>query len=128
MTRTVVATALAVLAMFAFTAVGSGAPPTDGIIATCTIGGESVVSGFKGNPDSVDFFWRSADGFESSFGDSAVGGKFGSVATEPTPVQGRNPATGESNEQWSPDTLTFSVLYKGTIALTWTVPCFPTGP
>ena len=123
MTRTVFATALAGLAMFAFTAVGSGAPPTNGITATCTIGGESVVSGFKGNPDRVDFFWRTASGFESDdVGDFEVGGKFGSVATQPTPVQGRNPATGESNEQWSPDTLTYSVLYKGTTA-TGEVPC-----
>ena len=88
MTRTVFATALAVLAMFAFTAVGSGAPPTGGITATCAIGGESVVSGFKGNPDRVDFFWTTAGGFTSSFGDSEVGGKFGSVATQPTPVRG----------------------------------------
>ena len=116
MTRTVFASALAVLAMFAFTAVGSGAPPTGGITATCTIGGESVVSGFKGNPDEVDFFWSTADGFRADVGDFEVGGKFGSVSTQTTPVQGRNPVTGEVNEQWSPDTLTFSVLYKGTIA------------
>jgi len=116
-TRTVFASALAVLAMFAFTAVGSGAPPTGGITATCTIGGESVVSGFKGNPDRVDFFWRSADGSESSFGDSAVGGKFGSVSTQPTPVRGAD------EEPWSPETLRFSVIVKGAVAFNDTVLC-----
>jgi hypothetical protein len=118
--RTVVAIALAVLAMFAFTAVGSGAPPTGGIHATCTIGGESVVSGFKGNPDRVDFFWSTAGGLMSSFGDSEVGGKFGSVATQTTPVRGTD------EEPWS--TLTFSVIVKGTPAFTDAVPCNLTGP
>ncbi len=127
MTRTVVVTALAVLAMFAFTAVGWGGPPTGGIIATCAIGGESVVSGFKGNPDRVDFFWTSADGFRSSFGDSAVGGKFGSVATQPTPTRGSD-LTGAVKEPWSPDTLTFSVIVKGLVAFTDDVPCRLTGP
>ena len=115
MTRTVFATALAVLAMFAFTAVGSGAPPTGGITATCTIGGQSVVSGFKGNPDRVDFFWTATDGVSDTFGDFDVGGKFGSVATQTTPVRGAD------QEPWS--TLTFSVVYKETIAFTDTVLC-----
>ena len=115
MTRTVFATALAVLAMFAFTAVGSGAPPTSGITATCTIGGESVVSGFKGNPDRVDFFWTTAGGFGARVGDFEVGGKFGSVSTQTTPVRGTD------EEPWS--TLTFSVVYKETVTFTGTVPC-----
>ena len=116
MTRTVVAMALAVLAMFAFTAVGWGGPPTGGIIATCAIGGESVVSGFKGNPDRVDFFWRTASGFESDdVGDFEVGGKFGSVATQTTPVRGPD------EEPWV--SLTFSVVYKESIVHTDEVPC-----
>ena len=123
MTRTVVATALAVLAMFAFTAVGSGAPPTGEITASCTIGGESVVSGFKGNPGRIDFFWSSADGLSSSFGDSEVGGKFGSVATQPTPVRGENPVTGDMQEPWSPETLMISVIVKETPVFIETVEC-----
>ena len=108
--------------MFAFTAVGSGAPPTEGITASCTIDGASVVSGFKGNPDRVDFFWTTADGFRSSFGDSAVGGKFGSVSTQPTPTRGTD-LTGAVKEPWSPDTLTFSVIVKGAVAFTDKVTC-----
>ena len=115
MTRTVFATALAVLGMFALTPVGSGGPPTGGIAAACTIGGQSVVSGFKGNPDRVDFFWTTASGFMSSFGDSQVGGKFGSVATQPTPVRGPD------EEPWS--TLTYSVVHKETAVFTDTVDC-----
>ena len=116
MTRTVFATALAGLAMFAFTAVGSGAPPTDGIEATCTIDGQSVVSGFKGNPDRVDFFWRTASGFESDdVGDFEVGGKFGSVATQTTPPRGVD------EEPWT--TLIFSVVSKETIMFRAEVPC-----
>ena len=115
MTRTVFATALAVLAMFAFTAVGSGAPPTGGIAASCAIGDESVVSGFKGNPDRVDFFWRTAGGLESSVADFEVGGKFGSVSTQTTPVRGAD------EEPWV--LLTFSVVYKESIVHTDEVPC-----
>ena len=115
MTRTVVATALAVLAMFAFTAVGSGAPPTDGITASCTIDGASVVSGFKGNPDRVDFFWTTANGFRIDVGDFEVGGKFGSVATQTTPPRGAD------EEPWS--TLTYSVVYKETVMFRAEVPC-----
>jgi hypothetical protein len=113
--RTVVATALAVLAMFAFTAVGSGAPPTDEIIGSCAIDGASVVSGFKGNPDRVDFFWTTAGGFSSSVADYEVGGKFGSVSTQTTPVRGPD------EEPWV--LLTFSVVYKETIEYRDTVPC-----
>jgi hypothetical protein len=101
-----------VLAMFAFTAVGSGAPPTDGIIGSCAIGGQSVVSGFKGNPDRVDFFWTTAGGLRSDIADFEVGGKFGSVSTQTTPVD---------EEPWV--LLTFSVVYKGSIAFTDEVPC-----
>ena len=115
MTRTVFATALAVLAMFAFTAVGSGAPPTGGITATCAIGGQSVVGGFKGNPDRVDFFWTTANGFRIDVGDFEVGGKFGSVATQTTPVRGAD------QEPWA--LLTYSVVYKETITFRAEVPC-----
>ena len=115
MTRTVFATALAVLGMFALTPVGSGGPPTGGIAASCAIGDESVVSGFKGNPDRVDFFWRTAGGLESSVADFEVGGKFGSVATQPTPVRGPD------EEPWS--TLTYSVVHKETAVFTDTVDC-----
>jgi hypothetical protein len=113
--RTVVATALAVLAMFAFTAVGSGAPPPDGITASCTIDGASVVSGFKGNPDRVDFFWTTAGGLRSDIADLEVGGKFGSVSTQLTPVRGAD------EEPWV--LLTFSVVYKETVEYRDTVPC-----
>ena len=119
MTRIVFATALAVLGMFAFTAVGSGAPPTGGITATCAIGGESVVSGFKGNPDRVDFFWSVAGEVLDSYGEFDVGGKFGSVATQTTPVRGAD------QEPWS--TLTYSVVYKETITFTERVTCNLTG-
>ena len=115
MMRTVVATALAVLAMFAFTAVGSGAPPTEGITASCTIDGASVVSGFKGNPDRVDFFWGATGEVSSTFGDFDVGGKFGSVATQTTPPRGAD------EEPWS--TLTYSVVYKETVMFRAEVPC-----
>ena len=68
-----------------------------------------MVSGFKGNPDRVDFFWTTAtDGISSTFGDFDVGGKFGSVATQTTPVRGTD------QEPWS--TLTFSVIVKETVA------------
>jgi len=113
--RTVVATALAVLAMFAFTAVGSGAPPTGGITATCLIGSQSVVSGFKGNPDRVDFFWSTAGGLESSVADFLVGGKFGSVSVQPTPERGPD------EEPWV--SLRFSVVYKESIVHTDEVVC-----
>ena len=116
MTRTVFATALAVLAMFAFTAVGSGAPPTGGITASCAIDGESVVSGFKGNPDRVDFFWTTADGFASTTSATSMS------AASSAPCR-RRPRRCEvtDEEPWSP--LTFSVVYKETVTFTETVPC-----
>jgi hypothetical protein len=107
-----------------FTAVGSAAPPTSGITATCTVGGQSVVSGFKGNPDRVDFFWNNqTDGFTNDFAYFDVGGKFGTVATQATPVVGFDPQTGILKDPWVPDSLTFSVIYKETVAFTDTVPC-----
>jgi hypothetical protein len=122
--RTIFATALAASIGMVFTAVGSGAPPTDGITATCRVGGESVVSGFKGNPTRVDFIWRNeTDGFQNDFASLDVGGKFGTVATTTTPVWGYEPRTAETKTPWTPESLTFSVIYKTDVVFIGEVPC-----
>jgi hypothetical protein len=122
--RTIFATALAASIAMVCTAVGSGAPPTDGIAATCSVDGESVVSGFKGNPTRVDFIWRNeTDGFQNDVASLDVGGKFGTVATTTTPLSGYHPSTGETKTPWSPESLTFSVIYKANVAFVGEVPC-----
>ena len=99
-------------------------PPTDGITATCSVGGESVVTGFKGNPTRVDFIWRNAtDGFRSDYASLDVGGKFGTVATTTTPVSGYDPTTGEPKAPWTPESLTVSVIYKTDVPFVREVPC-----
>jgi hypothetical protein len=122
--RTIFATALAASIAMVFTAVGSGAPPTDGITATCSVGGESVVSGFKGNPTRVDFIWRNeTDGFQNDFAAFDVGGKFGAVATTTTRVWGYEPRTEATKTPWTPESLTFSVIYKTVVVFIGEVPC-----
>jgi hypothetical protein len=124
MSRTVFATAVAGMLALVFTAVGSGGPPTGGVTASCAGGGQSVVTGFKGNPSRVDFFWTSrADSFVNDVGVSQVGGKFGAVATQATPTVGFLPGSATLHAPWSPDTLTYSVLYKEAVAVTGTVAC-----
>ena len=124
MSRTIFATAVTTIISMVFIAIGSGAPPTDGITATCSVSGESLVSGFKGNPTRVDFIWRNeTDGLQSDFASFDVGGKFGTVATTPTPVSGYDPRTGEATTPWTPDSLTISVIYKDNVAFVGTVPC-----
>ena len=124
MSRTVFATAVAGMLALVFTAVGSGGPPTGGVTATCAIGGQSVVTGFKGNPSRVDFFWSTrADGVRNDVGVSEVGGKFGAVAAHATPTVGFPPGSTTAKDPWSPDTLTYSVLYKGAVAVTGAVAC-----
>ena len=124
MSRTIFATALAASFAMVFTAVGFGTPPTDGITATCSVGGESVVSGFKGNPTRVDFIWRNeTDGFQNDLASFNVGGKFGTVATTTTPVSGYEPRTGETKTPWTPESLTVSVIYKANVAFVGEVPC-----
>lgn len=123
MSRMTFATTLAAAIAMVFTAVGSGLPPTDGITASCSIGGQSVVSGFKGNPARVDFIWRSTDGYQSNSADLDVGGKFGNVATATTPASGSDPVTGETKSPWTPESLTVSVIYKDAVGFTGAVAC-----
>ena len=124
MSRTVFATALAASIAMVFTAVGFGTPPTDGITVTCSVGGESVVSGFKGNPTRVDFIWRNGtDGFRNDVASLDVGGKFGTEATATTPVSGYDPGTGEPKTPWTPESLTVSVIYKTDVAFVGEVLC-----
>ena len=124
MSRTVFATAVAGMLALVFTAVGSGGPPTTGVTATCAIGGQSVVTGFKGNPSRVDFFWSNrTDGFVNNVGLFDIGGKFGTVATQATPTTGFLPGSTTPHTPWSPDTLTYSVLYKEAVAVTGFVTC-----
>lgn len=124
MSRTIFATALAASIAMVCTAVGSGAPPTDDITATCSVGGESVVSGFKGNPTRVDFIWRNeADGFQNDVASLDVGGRFGTVATTTTPVSGYDPRTDETKSPWTPESLTVSVIYKTNVVFNGEVPC-----
>ena len=118
------ATVLAATAALVFTAVGSGLPPTDGITASCSVGGQSVVSGFKGNPTRVDFIWRNAtDGHGNNASDLDVGGKFGNAATATTPASGTDPATGATKSPWTPESVTVSVIYKDAVAFSHTVAC-----
>jgi hypothetical protein len=118
------ATTLAASIAMVFTAVGSGLPPTDGVTASCSVGDQSVVSGFKGNPTRVDFIWRNAtDGYQSNSADLDVGGKFGNVATATTPASGNDPVTGATKTPWTPESLTVSVIYKDTVAFHGTVDC-----
>jgi hypothetical protein len=122
--RTIFVTALAASIAMVFTTVGFGTPPTDGITATCSVGGESVVSGFKGNPTRVDFIWRNeTDGFQDDFASFDVGGKFGTVATTTTPVSGYDPITEETKTPWTPESLSVSVIYKANVAFVDEVLC-----
>lgn len=124
MSRTVFATAVAGMLALVFTAVGSGGPPTGGVTATCAIGGQSVVTGFKGNPSRIDFFWISrTDPFVNDVGVSEVGGRFGTVVAQATPTTGFLPGSTTVQSPWSPDTLRYSVLYKEAVAATGTVTC-----
>lgn len=123
MSRMTIATALAATVAMVLTAVGFGLPPTDGITASCSIGGQSAVSGFKGNPTRVDFIWSHTDGYRNNSADLEVGGKFGNVATATTPATGVDPATGATKTPWTPESLTVSVIYKDTVSFSGTADC-----
>ena len=124
MSRMTFATTLAATIALVFTAISSGLPPTDGITASCQIGGQSVVSGFKGNPTRVDFIWRNAtDGYGNNSADLEVGGKFGNVATATTPASGTHPVTGLTKSPWTPESVIVSVIYKDAVAFNDTVDC-----
>ena len=124
MSRMTFATTLAATIAMVFTAVSSGLPPTDGVTVSCNVGGQSVVSGFKGNPTRVDFIWRNeTDGYQNNSADLDVGGKFGNVATATTPASGTDPATEATKTPWTPESVTVSVIYKDAVAHMDTVDC-----
>ncbi len=123
MSRTIHASAVAVIIATVFTTAGLSIPPTDGITATCSVGGESVVTGFKGNPTRVDFIWRSADGYQADSAALDVGGKYGKAASQATPTAGYDPRTAEPTSPWTPETLSVSVIYKDTVGYTGDVTC-----
>ena len=64
-------------------------PPGDGIMFSCALGGESIVSGFKGNPSYVDFDWGTGSS-TIVVRDYDVGGKFGSTIVMDTPATAVN--------------------------------------
>jgi hypothetical protein len=107
------------------TAASSAGPPTSGITAGCTVGGLTVVSGFKGNPSRIDVDWSSTtDDYSNRFADPLVGGKYGHEWSFPTPTEGFGPSPYYTrNPDWTPDTFDYSVYYKGVVAYSDTVTC-----